>query len=119
MWLILQQDDADDSVLATNENHSARELIKLAFAYIGATIVWRGSGVEEKAIDRSTGDVLVEGHPGYFRPTEVDRLLDDPTKARNKLGWHHKTSFDQLVQDMVEADMIVVPKKRERLNRGS
>ena len=88
-------------------------------SHTGTTIVSRGNGVDEKAIDRSTGDVLVEVDPRYFRPTEVDQLLDDATKARNKLGWHHKTSFDQLVQEMVEADMIVVQKKRERLNRGS
>ena len=74
----------------------------------------RSSGAET-----TSGDVLVEVDPRYFRPTEVDQLLDDATKARNKLGWHHKTSFDQLVQEMVEADMIVVQKKRERLNRGS
>jgi len=118
MWLMLQQDEPDNYVLATNENHSVREFVEQA-SHTGTTIVSRGNGVDEKAIDRSTGDVLVEVDPRYFRPTEVDQLLDDATKARNKLGWHHKTSFDQLVQEMVEADMIVVQKKRERLNRGS
>jgi GDPmannose 4,6-dehydratase len=108
MWLILQQDKPDDYVLATGESHSVREFVEKAFAYIGREIVWRGAGVEEKGVEKSTGQVLVEVDPRYFRPTEVDTLLGDPSKARAKLGWHHKTSFDQLVRDMVDADIVAI-----------
>jgi GDPmannose 4,6-dehydratase len=108
MWLILQQDKPDDYVLATGESHSVREFVERAFARIGREIIWRGSGVDEKGIERSSGAVLVEIDPRYFRPTEVDTLLGDPSKARAKLGWRHKTSFDQLVLDMVDADIVAV-----------
>jgi GDPmannose 4,6-dehydratase len=108
MWLILQQDKPDDYVLATGESHSVREFVEKAFARVGREINWRGSGVEEKGIERSSGAVRVEVDPRYFRPTEVDSLLGDPSKARAKLGWRHKTSFDQLVADMVDADIVVV-----------
>jgi GDPmannose 4,6-dehydratase len=108
MWLILQQDEPDDYVLATGESHSVREFVEKAFAHIGRAIVWQGSGVEEKGIDKSTGKVLVEVDPRYFRPTEVDALLGDASKAHAKLGWRHTTSFDTLVADMVQADMAKV-----------
>jgi GDPmannose 4,6-dehydratase len=117
MWLILQQDKADDYVLATGESHSVREFIEKAFGYIGRSIAWRGSGAEEKGVDKSSGEVLVEVDPRYFRPTEVDSLVGDSSKARAKLGWKHKTSFDTLVAEMVEADMVVVLDERERRNR--
>jgi GDPmannose 4,6-dehydratase len=117
MWLMLQQEKPDDYVLATGESHSVREFVEKAFAHAGRTIVWQGSGVEEKGVDKATGTVLVEIDPRYFRPTEVEQLLGDPSKARNKLGWRHKTSFDQLVKDMVKADMIAIPKEQERHNR--
>jgi GDPmannose 4,6-dehydratase len=117
MWLILQQDQPDDYVLATGEAHSVREFVEKAFAHIGRTIVWCGRGAEEKGIDKSTGATLVEVDPRYFRPTEVDSLLGDPSKARAKLGWRHKTSFDALVSDMVKADMAAVLAERERRNR--
>jgi len=117
MWLILQQDKPDDYVLATGESHSVREFVEKAFAHVGRTIVWRGSGVEERGIDQATGEVRVEIDPRYFRPTEVDELLGDPSKARRVLGWQHKTSFDALVADMVEADMVSILKEQERLNR--
>ena len=117
MWLILQQDQPDDYVLATGEAHSVREFVEKAFAHIGRTIVWRGSGVEEKGLDRATGETLVEVDPRYFRPTEVDFLLGDPSKARAKLGWRHRTNFDMLVSDMVKADMAAVLAERERRNR--
>jgi GDPmannose 4,6-dehydratase len=116
MWLILQQEKPDDYVLATGEAHSVREFVEKAFAYVGRSIVWRGRGVEEKGIEKSTGSVLVEVDPRYFRPTEVDSLLGDPSKARAKLGWRHKTSFDTLVVDMVKADLVAVQKKREPRN---
>jgi len=117
MWLMLQQDAPGDYVLATGESHSVREFVENAFAYIGRTIVWEGAGVEEKGVDTSTGAVLVEVDPRYFRPTEVDELLGDPGKARRQLGWRHKVSFDQLVKDMVEADLVAILKERERLSR--
>jgi len=108
MWLILQQDKPGDYVLATGESHSVREFVEKAFAHIGREMVWRGAGVEEKGIEKSTGRVLVEVDPRYFRPTEVDTLRGDPSKARVKLGWQHKTSFDQLVKDMVDADIVAI-----------
>jgi GDPmannose 4,6-dehydratase len=117
MWLMLQQDTPDDYVLATGESHSVREFVEKAFSHIGKSIVWRGRGLEEKGVDKSTGEVLVEVDPRYFRPTEVDSLLGDPSKARAKLGWRHKTSFDALVADMVEADRVTVRDERERRNR--
>ena len=117
MWLILQQDTPDDYVLATGESHSVREFVEKAFSHIGRTIVWRGRAVEEKGVDKSTGEVLIEVDPRYFRPTEVDCLVGDPSKARAKLGWRHRTSFDTLVADMVQADRIAVREERERRNR--
>src|SRR5262245_32448204 len=117
MWLILQQDAPDDYVLATGESHSVREFVEMAFAHVGRTIVWKGRGVEEKGIEKSTGRVLVEVDPRYFRPTEVDALVGDASKARAKLGWKHRTTFDTVVADMVEADLAASPKERERRNR--
>ncbi len=117
MWRILQQPEPDDYVLATGEAHSVREFLELAFAHIGRTIAWRGAGVEEKGLDARTGQVLVEIDPRYFRPTEVDLLLGDPTKARERLGWHHRTSFTDLVHEMMEADLRLI--ERESLRYGS
>ncbi len=116
MWMILQQDKPDDYVLATGESHSVREFVERAFTLIGRTVVWQGSGIEEKGFDKSTGDVLVEVDPRYFRPTEVDQLLGDPSRARDRLGWRHKTSFDALVKDMVEADVVAILREQERRN---
>jgi len=117
MWLILQQAKPDDYVLATGETHTVREFVELAFAEIGRRIAWRGKGVEEKGVDTKTGDTLVEIDPRYFRPTEVDFLLGDPTKAHTKLGWQHRTSFAELVRDMVRADRHEVQKERDRRDR--
>jgi GDPmannose 4,6-dehydratase len=117
MWMILQQDEPDDYVLATGESHTVREFVEKAFARIGRSITWQGRGVEEKGVDRSSGEVLVEIDPRYFRPTEVDRLLGDASKARARLGWQHKTSFDDLVKEMVAADLIAVVQERNRINR--
>ncbi len=117
MWLILQQAKPDDYVLATGETHTVREFVELAFAEIGRRIAWRGKGVDEKGIDAKTGDILVEIDPRYFRPTEVDFLLGDPTKAHTKLGWRHRTSFPELVRDMVKADRHEVQKERDRRDR--
>jgi len=105
MWLMLQQPQPDDYVLATGESHSVREFVELAFAHIGRRIVWDGHGIDERGLDAATGEVLVEVNPEYFRPTEVDALLGDTSKARAKLGWQHRTAFDALVQEMVEHDI--------------
>jgi GDPmannose 4,6-dehydratase len=104
MWRILQQDEPDDFVLATGESHSVREFVELAFSHVGTTIEWQGRGITEQGIDASNGEVLVEIDPRYFRPTEVDHLLGDPSKAHQMLGWKHTTPFSQLVSEMVEAD---------------
>ncbi len=108
MWMILQQDKPDDYVLATGEAHSVREFVEIAFSYINRKIEWTGSGVDEKGLDATTGEVLVMIDPRYFRPTEVDLLIGDPAKAHEKIGWKHKVSFSELVQEMVEADLQIV-----------
>lgn len=105
MWIILQQDQPDDYVLATGEAHTVREFIERAFAVVGRELSWRGRGIEEVAFDVRSGEVLIEVDPRYFRPTEVDILLGDAAKARNKLGWKHRVTFDQLVKEMVESDL--------------
>lgn len=106
MWLMLQQDQPDDFVIATGESHSVREFCTLAFKEAGIELRWEGAGVDEKGIDVKTGKVLVEVDPKYFRPAEVEQLLGDPTKARTMLGWNpHKTSFEELVRIMVQHDM--------------
>ena len=111
MWLILQQEEPDDFVIATGEYHTVREFATLAFRYVGIELEWTGEGVDEKGIDKSTGKVLVEVDPKYFRPTEVDQLLGDPTKAKNMLGWNpRKTSFEQLVKIMIDHDLRFVKK---------
>jgi len=105
MWLIVQQPEPDDYVLATGEQHSVREFAERAFAHVGRTIAWRGSGITEQGIDARDGRVLIEVDPRYFRPTETGTLLGDPSKARQRLGWRHKVSFDELVREMVDADL--------------
>ena len=106
MWLILQHDKPEDFVIATGEMHSVREFVELAFKYVGIEIEWTGQGIEEKGINKKTGKVVIEIDPKYFRPTEVEQLLGDPTKARTLLGWNPtKTSFEQLVEKMVRSDM--------------
>ena len=111
MWLILQQDEPDDYVIATGEYHSVREFCTLAFHEAGIELEWRGTGVDEQGIDRATGRVLVEVDPKYFRPAEVDQLLGDPSKAKARLGWNpQKTSFPELVRLMVQHDMKFVRK---------
>src|SRR5499427_3261128 len=117
MWMMLQQDEPDDYVLATGEKHSVREFVERAFGHVGRPIAWRGAGVEETCIDAKSGQILVEIDPRYFRPTEVELLLGDPGKARQKLGWRHKTSFEDLVREMVDSDRTQVRLERERINR--
>lgn len=118
MWLMLQQDKPDDYVLATGETQSVRRFVELAFAEIGRPVEWKGKGVDEKGIDAKTGEVLIEIDPRYFRPTEVDFLLGDPSKAHAKLGWKHKTSFPQLVKEMVASDLKLVERERHRHDRN-
>lgn len=111
MWLMLQQEEPDDFVIATGEYHSVREFTELAFKACGIELRWEGEGVDEKGIDVATGRVLVEVDPKYFRPCEVEELLGDPTKAKTQLGWNpRKTSFEDLVRIMVEYDMKYVRK---------
>lgn len=111
MWRILQQDEPDDYVLATGEAHSVREFVELAFRCVGREIVWQGEGADEIGIDNKTGGELVAVDPNYFRPTEVDLLLGDPTKAMQKLGWRHTTTFPELIREMVDADLVQVKKE--------
>jgi GDPmannose 4,6-dehydratase len=117
MWRIVQHDKADDYVLATGEIHSVREFIELAFGHVDIQIAWKGKGVDEVGYDANTGNTLVQIDPRYFRPAEVDQLLGDPTKARTVLGWKHKVTFTELVREMVESDLKVVPKERDRRGR--
>ena len=112
MWLMLQQAEPDDYVLATGEMHSVREFVEHAFAHVGRRIVWRGKGVDETGVDVKTGKDLVRIDPRYFRPTEVEQLLGDPAKARAKLGWRHKISFKQLVAEMVQSDLTLYQQSR-------
>jgi GDPmannose 4,6-dehydratase len=106
-WLMLQQAEADDFVIATGEQHSVREFVEIAAAQLGMSIEWRGTGVEEQGVDTTSGRVVVKIDSRYFRPTEVDTLLGDATKARQKLGWQAETSFADLVKDMVTADVAM------------
>lgn len=117
MWLMLQQDTPDDYVIATGVAHSVRELCELAFAKAGFAIEWRGAGVEEQGLERGTGRVLVEIDPRYFRPSEVDNLRGDPTKAREHLGWQPATTFEELIALMVESDLALA--ERELRAQGS
>lgn len=115
MWLILQHDKPEDFVIATGEMHTVREFVELAFNHIGIEIEWTGQGVEERGIDKATGEIIVEIDSEFFRPTEVDQLLGDPSKARTLLGWNPtKTSFRELVKIMVTSDLEKV-RKEERL----
>lgn len=112
MWLMLQHDTPEDFVIATGEMHTVREFCTRAFDRVGITLDWQGEGADEKGIDTATGKVLVEVDPKFFRPAEVDLLLGDPTKARTLLGWNpQKTSFEELVNIMVDHDVALVKQK--------
>ncbi|MER9200794.1 GDP-mannose 4,6-dehydratase [Mesorhizobium sp. M0933] len=108
MWRILQQDSADDYVLATGRKYSVRKFVELAFGKVGVDIGWQGDGVNEKGVDRKSGRVLVEVDPRYFRPTEVELLIGNPAKAKRVLGWEATTSFEEMIGEMVEADLHAV-----------
>jgi GDPmannose 4,6-dehydratase len=118
MWRIVSQDEPDDYVLATGECHTVRDFVERAFGHIGRTIEWRGEGAEEIGVDTASNATLVEIDRRYYRPTEVPHLLGDPSKAKAKLGWSHKTSFDDLVREMVEEDLRVVAKETDRYDRS-
>ena len=117
IWLMLQQPEPDDYVLATGETHSVREFVEGAFAHVGRRIEWRGKGVDEVGIDAATGKELVRIDPRYFRPTEVEELLGDASKARTKLGWAPKTTFAELVAEMVESDLALAKQEAWRNDR--
>ena len=113
MWLILQQPEPDDYVIATGVQHSVREFATLAFKHVGINLRWEGEGANEKGIDNATGKVMVEVSPDFYRPTDVVNLLGDPSKAKEKLGWNpSKTSFKDLVKLMVDSDMAKVAIER-------
>ena len=118
MWLMLQQDRADDYVLASGETHPVREFVEKAFEEVDIKVRWEGEGVNEKGINAETNEVLVEVDERYFRPTEVELLLGDPTKAKKELGWEHKINFDHLVKEMVAADVKLFEKDKYLLEGG-
>lgn len=105
MWMMLQQDQPDDYVIATGEMHSVREFIEKAFAEVGRPIEWQGKEVDEVGIDTTTGKTVVRIDPRYFRPAEVEQLLGDPSKAKRQLGWEAQVKFDELVKIMVDGDL--------------
>ncbi len=119
MWLILQQPKPDDYVLATGKSHSVREFVELAFAQVGRTIAWRGEGHEEIGVDARSGKLLVKVDQQYFRPTEVDMLLGDASKAERDLGWKPEVSFADLVAEMVKSDLVVVASEADRKQRAA
>ena len=112
-WLMLQQPEPEDYVVATGQQHSVRDFVVTAGRLLGMDIEWRGQGVEEVGVDRSSGRAIVRVDPRYFRPTEVDALLGDPSKIRDKLGWQPEVTFDALVREMIEADLALA--KRDAL----
>lgn len=109
-WLMLQQDEPDDYVIATGKQYTVREFIDIAAQKLQLPIVWKGEGIDEKAFHSETGKVVVAIDPHYFRPTEVETLLGDPSKAREKLGWVPRTTLDELIQEMVEKDLLIAQK---------
>jgi GDPmannose 4,6-dehydratase len=113
IWRIVNQDEPGDYVLATGETHTVREFVEKAFEQVGTTITWDGNGVDEKGIDRDSGRTLVEIDPQYFRPSEVDTLIGDPTKAKQELGWSAETTFDELLEKMVQTDVTTLEEDGE------
>ena len=112
MWLMLQQPEPDDFVLATGESHSVREFVEHAFAHVDLKIAWQGRGVDEVGIEEKSGRMLVKVDPRYFRPTEVEALLGDASKAHQRLGWRPEVKFEELVRQMVEEDMRMIANTR-------
>ncbi len=118
MWLMLQQETPEDYVLATGETTSVRDFITMAFNEVGIKMKWEGTGVDEKGINAETGDILIEIDPNYFRPTEVDLLIGDASKAFNNLGWKPKHNLQDLVKDMVQSDMNLFKRDKYLLEGG-
>lgn len=114
MWMILQQEQPEDYVIATGETHTVREFAEIAFSVAGIDLVWEGEGVEEIGINRETGNTLIKVDPLYFRPAEVDVLEGDASRARNELGWEHRTEFDELVRTMVGSDMKILQEEGKK-----
>ena len=108
MWLMLQQEEPDDYVLATGETNTVRQFVEWSFEDVGIELEWRGEGADEQGFCKQTGALRVAVDPRYFRPTEVDLLIGDPTKAHTKLGWRHETSVRDLAREMVQADLEVM-----------
>ena len=119
MWRIVQHHEGDDWVLATGDTRSVREFVEAAFAQTGREIAWKGTGVDETGVDRKSGQVLVRIDPRYFRPTEVDLLVGDATKARTRLGWAPKVGFAQLVKEMVASDLVEIDRESWRRDRSA
>ena len=111
MWLMLQQDEADDYVIATNETRTVREFVERTFMYVGIEIIWEGSEVNEIGKDKATGKIVVKINPDFFRPAEVDILIGDPIKAETKLGWKREIPFVELVERMIRNDLMLVEKE--------
>lgn len=118
MWLMLQQDEPEDFVLATGKAHSVRYFMEKAFEKVGVKMVWEGTGINEKGKDAATGKVRVEVDPRYHRPTEVDLLLGDPSLAREKLGWTHRYDLDMLITEMMEADLQLFKRDKYLIDGG-
>ena len=117
-WLMLQQEQAEDFVIATGEQHSVREFVELAASHLGMRMRWQGKGVDEQGIDAKSGRVMVKIDARYFRPTEVDSLLGDASKAKHKLGWRPTKSFAELVKEMVSADLDLARRDSEIADHG-
>jgi len=118
MWLMLQQDEPDDYVLATGETTSVRDFVEMAFNEVDIELEWKGEGVKERGIRKDTGEVVVEVDPAYFRPTEVDLLIGDPSKAKKELGWEIKHDLRDLVRDMMKSDMELFQRDKYLLEGG-
>jgi GDPmannose 4,6-dehydratase len=113
MWLMLQQDTSDDFVIGTGVAHSVRRFVELAFSVIGVTVIWNGNGSNEVGINEETGNIIVRVDEKYYRPAEVDFLLSDPSKAKEKLGWSPKITFEEMVKEMVESDIRLLAEGKE------
>jgi GDPmannose 4,6-dehydratase len=118
MWLMMQQEEADDFVLATGETYPVRYFIEKAFSEVGIEVEWKGEGINEKGYNKANGEIIVEVDPKYFRPTEVDLLVGDPSKAQRVLGWKHKYTLDQLIKEMVQSDLRLFKRDKYLLEGG-
>ena len=115
-WLMLQQKYPEDFCIASGHQHTVREFVELAWQYLGKRILWKGEGINEKGYDKETGNLIVEVSPRYYRPSEVDTLLGDPSKAMKKLGWRAKISLEEMINEMMENDIKLA--KRDMLNKN-